>query len=1078
VLPVSQNPLEVWPLLLGKALLKLQQGVEASSSTFLHSLCGWIAQATDAKSAEAQDAGFTMHEELQRGGACLGALMCSELDDGAVIAQALATKSLKKTVPVTVPPQPVEGEEVDADALLTDERILFRADGRPFFASFSMQMLLSEDAAPEKKDSKDGSKKGKKSKKEVEDDAKAAAAAVQRQGSLKESEAKKRPTKKSKSAKILDDPSIPKYTVVDLYTGGAEVVTAQSLSSIFDDVLLVYAPASFGHKQHIEDVWTDIKQPFCSTSPLFLYIPPVAENAEEAGTSPKPAFCKVLLSCEAHAAKPPLRPEVIEGEDISITEPEPEITPTGATVAVQRIDWASNSRVLVAGKASPNRATVLELLLPLSAQGCVSRVVIQADFGYYLSVLSAAPLLLESSKEGGGEVWEGPMKMNYSHHSAKYPSVRADTWSVLFKYVINVSSPGHEGGKTSTKGKTPAKGAAKGGAGKGGAGGGDKVDVLPSNVPVPFEHDVATWLSVCVNFNDARVAACCALEIVNNDTYQSAVLGLLESGPLKLAPNDHGYTLVASVRAKEALPAGSWSTSVVSSRPLASFAPESVTSVLEFEEVYKPKLHRGMLRHVVSTAKPEQVALEVRTNDPEAALLCSVFSVQDILDTPEDEPLPGPIFTLTGRSAVYMPVLRVSKDDRYLLDVRLDPLRSGTLLTADGKQPGIGSGDMAPKKLTWKLSCVSSGAVVVQNDKTQEEEFSVIKTAWHKASGRDKKAKASRDAFLEEGADVGRADVLSKAIVTPVAQVSGAPVDLLPAREARGLANDRGEKLVSAMGQQRSLYMQRQEEHEEQRVEQRKAAVARYGEELASRLQQRGDVRGKLGEQNGLLSALRSIIASAPNKEKAAAAAAAVGGKKDAKKGNAAELSATAALSLYLVAVEQAIAALEGVPVWKSEELVSEARVVVRKLVIAALQDAMVVAVTPAPAEDPKAKGGKGKKEELEDPRHPVVGVLDILTTTQELSPASVDRTVGLWVERAGAFVVDLTSKELGACLHGTDAEGVAVEVDKTRVEHLLRRLEAATKEQSSEITALMADANLALERISVAEPAKAKGKK
>jgi hypothetical protein len=863
--------------------------------------------------------------------------------------------------------------------------------------------------------------------------------------------------------------------VVDLYTGGAEVVTAQSLTSIFDDVLLVYAPASFGHKQHIEDVWTDIKQPFCSTSPLFLYIPPLAENAEEAGTSPKTAFCKVLLSCEAHAAKPPLRPPAIEGEDISITEPEPEISPTGATVAVQRIDWASNSRVLVAGKASPNRATVLELLLPLSTQGCVYRIVIQADFGYYLSVLSAAPLLLESSKEGGGEVWEGPMKMNYSHHSAKYPPVRADNWSVLFKYVINVSSPGHEGGKASTKGgKTPAKGAAKGGAGKGAAGGGDKVDVLPSNVPLPFEHDAATWLSVCVNFNDARVAACCALEIVNNDTYQSAVLGLLESGPLKLAPNDHGYTLVASVRAKEALPAGSWSMSVVSSRPLASFAPESVTSVLEFEEVYKPKLHRGMLRHVVSTAKPEQVALEVRTNDPEAALLCSVFSVQDILDTPEDEPLPGPIFTLTGRSAVYMPVVRVSKDDRYLLDVRLDPLRSGTLLTADGKQPGAGSGDEAPKKLTWKLSCVSSGAVVVQNDKTQEEEFGVIKAAWHKASGRDKKAKASRDAFLEEGADVGRADVLSKAIVTPVAQVSGTPVDLIPAREARGLANDRGEKLVSAMGQQRSLYMQRQEEHEEQRVEQRKSAVARYGEELASRLQLRGDVRDKLSEQNGLLAALRLIIASAPNKEKAAAAAAAAGGKKDAKKGNA-EVSATAALSGYLVAVEQAITALEGVPMWKTEELVGEARVVVRKLVIAALQDAMVVAVTPAPAEDPKAKGGKGKKEEQEDP---MGGVLEVLATTQELSTTTADRTVGLWVERAGAFVVELTSKELGACLHGTDAEGVAVEVDKTRVEHLLRRLETATKERTAEITTLMADAKLALERISVAEPAKAKGKK
>lgn len=75
VLPTSQNPAEVWPLLIAKALLKLHHDEEDMDSIFLFSLCNWLPMSSLNKP-------LAPEEWLDTYDKCIGAIQFQPYVDG------------------------------------------------------------------------------------------------------------------------------------------------------------------------------------------------------------------------------------------------------------------------------------------------------------------------------------------------------------------------------------------------------------------------------------------------------------------------------------------------------------------------------------------------------------------------------------------------------------------------------------------------------------------------------------------------------------------------------------------------------------------------------------------------------------------------------------------------------------------------------------------------------------------------------------------------------------------------------------------------------------------------------------
>lgn len=814
----------------------------ASGLHFLTSLSGWIPQFQSVRSSGADEANFAWHRELKQmehGGPCVGAMVCKAVnpDASTSIGATVANASVASALSVGEADAEEDGNEEAAGGegdeeegqkfVDTQGKIEFNDDVVLYSCFYIVPYSAEtpehdEDADPGKgaKGGKAKAAKGKKSKKEEEEEKKKAEEQAQKSDEAAEALRQKKEEDAARVARmavpgadILDDPNIPKYWVVDLHTGVEEIVTEENIKTIFDDITIVFSPTLFPHSQIVNDFWKESTQPFNMEISNFLYIPPVPtltpadpEGADDGAGNASPEalpvelsteesepqqYCKVLFNVESHLTA---RRFKSRGAGASGAEPRPDEKPC-FVLEVEEYNWSTNQKLRVAYLPSHSFAGCLEVFFPLSKQGHVYRVTVQSAAGFYMQVLSEYNFVLESNNCAEGEIWAEYMNMNYQADSGSYSAIKEDAWTVLFKYQMSGASAGtggaDKGGKKGKpdpkagKGKKPAKGGAVE----------DKPALLPCNVPTPFQDIECPMCSFHLSFSDPDIVNCVAWELVDNDTYVSTRLSGLDTAPFKLVENERGYTLVASVLSTRGLPSGKWDISVISSKPL-SLSQELLSTLSEYGDVYKKNFDLNLCRVVVGgSSKPDQTAIEVRSNDPAAGLICNVYNLDDLMEE-EDPSAAVPLIMTVGRPAIYLPALEVTKEQKFLFDVRVDPKNQGKLTTP------VKEGEDEKR---WTLRCFSGAAVVVQADKTQEEEFTAIKQAWWKAqAGRDKKAKSSRDKFLEERQKL--ADMKKQPIVDPIDPTKEHTMteqEMDEARKIRDAAVVRGDLLLKVMTEER-----------------------------------------------------------------------------------------------------------------------------------------------------------------------------------------------------------------------------------------------------------------------------------
>lgn len=163
-------------------------------------------------------------------------------------------------------------------------------------------------------------------------------------------------------------------------------------------------------------------------------------------------------------------------------------------------------------------------------------------------------------------------------------------------------------------------------------------------------------------------------------------------------------------------------------------------------------------------------------------------------------------------------------------------------------------------------------------------------------------------------------------------------------------------------------------------------------------------------------------------------------------------------LGEHYASVEAAIGALGELPEWKTKGIIAEAKNRLCVLAIQSLQESMNLAVeatTAASADEPK-KGGKKKDDDRVDVAEPVLAAIkharslksdvvspkvathDIPKTRKKkkipVSPHKLKSIkshtkfiqVGLWIERADAYLLESALGELEACLRPENADEAA----------------------------------------------------
>jgi hypothetical protein len=750
--------------------------------------------------------------------------------------------------------------------------------------------------------------------------------------------------------------------VVELLTGQTRVVLLSALAAVLDAVTLLHEGARFPCIAHEADTWRDQKQAYAPGPFVAISVPPCA------------AAVKVLLQVEAvdplasaerveafltrqAAARGVLRPATPQHSSESPKSSSRQGAPTpplsgrpalagrpasreaGAkpasasasasalsglaevalegsfSVSIERFDWHTYGKTPVLARQSPCRSQTLTLVVPPSESASVYRMVVASPLGFYVTAYAESPLLLEHGQTGAGKVWSTlAQPLHTQTLEGNYPSQLANTSFVLLKYIFNVPEPAAALGSSTIGSVSGAlaspKGEAEAAAGE---------QSLPPGAAGGASPEPVTLVSAVLHLLDESLSPHVMLEWVNNDSHESFRTPLLDTPPAKLARNENGYTLVVwGYSPGKPVMACKWAMRLYASGELEELRPEAATLATDFADVYAPNHQLVVFRAVVSLAASQSITALVAVNSPAAGLVVRAYDVDELQATALTA---DPLVTKCGRAAVNLASLFLpTKEMRVLIDCRLDPLAQG----AAGEK----------EEIKWTLRVLSSSAPTVMVDKSAEEEFAAIKQAWEKAApGRAKKAKATRDRFLEEKKTD---DSLKR---QPIVSMPGLGMnEVLFTDEERARRQEERKARDAHTERHRALMLQRREQEMGRNAADGEAReqVAREWRERFEREEQedtaaRAAYREKMLRHEALMDALRALIGVSPPpldadekakgaKKPPAPAAAAAAGQGQA---GASEAHPWAGLTGD---IERAVDELAAVPLWKSRALLADAR--------------------------------------------------------------------------------------------------------------------------------------------------------
>jgi len=992
LLPVSKHPNEIWPLLLGKALLKLFDGEDLVSdgTELLHALCGWVPQQMSLADTTSDETGFHWFSELCKGRVGFGA-------DGTVIA-GIAFSSVDKpqaaeeAKTASTAPAAAEGEgEEDKRGILVESPLLNSFMVTPF-----KEKTHDEDEDDEVPTS---GKKGKNSAR-----GKAPKKGANRPKSAKgkgNKSGRKDAEDEGKTDEETPESVIDRIDLLDLASEKQDSMKVGDLQGVFTSIWLLYNPINFVHQHNVNQSWTDCKK-LHGPSLTYVHVPTpekakkvaevvevavaavaVAEEAKaEAEAEPEKVvtFVKLLFSIEAHS------PAVV-GEGSG----------KGFSASVEKFTWETNESVTMVTLSSAVHRGTLELIVPAGLQ-CVFRVRVDSPCGHYLKLYSSHKSVMEPHSNLG-PLMSSCLNLHAESNSASYSGHAPTSWFVLARTHITVQESGWDPGAPQDNGrkgsgKTRDKSAKK----EKGA-----VVEVKSDFPTPFADEDVTYISTHMHLTESTLLPYLSIEWIDHDTLNSSRCGLLDTRALKFKPNENGYTLLVTCEAPVAAYGGNLAYTLLSSKPLASHSSEA-NVVTDFAGTAVPDSDYVIFRNVLSNSQssPLQVAARVGLSDPTAGFTINIYDAADVAGIEEGGPPARPVLTQSSTGALVLP-LEVARDTpRFLIEMRLDPLTQGSLsLTSEGKtndndndEQKEGEGEEEREPVQWTIRCVSAAASLLAMDKTKDNEFQEIKTAWEKAqSGRAKKAKISRDQFLEEAKKL--AEFKKQPIVTDVPELERRTLpeeDKQSVRDFRTKEDERAQALLAKIIQIREKEIEDGISSTELRA--KEFAEWRAGALTTAQAESidRSAYRESMLSHDELLGVLKEAL-----EQPCPTVYDIESSRPVSRKGRKPTMGTGISMSTYVETITQAVKGVESIPKWKTEALVNQAYSCVHSTALDALKEALRVAFEPQPVEE---SGGK-KKKGNDDKPNSLGLVLCAVEHARTLEGEQTTFEVAAWIERS-----------------------------------------------------------------------------
>lgn len=1042
LLPVSKNPNEIWPLIIGKALLKLFHGEDIGShgTELFYSLCGWIPQEISLSDTTSQEQGFHWFSELKK-----SVLEGDNASDGTVIA-GLCFSELSGKKPS------IEKEDGKGGVYTQNQKF----GACMISPHMGVKPSVLEDDEEDQKSAKGkktpGGQKGAKGKKSP----------PKKGGKQTPSTSAREETAEEKKVFVIDS-----LDFLDLITEKTETMKKEALPGLFDSVWMLYNPANFVNQHSFDHVWTEKKKPFHSQQPCYIHVPPEVKEedlqaleeevqVEEEKTPAAPTFAKLLFSIEAHLPVTARSGEDEEGANVPAVYGE--ASKPLFTVTMDKYEWETNKRSTLNKLVSRVHRGTLEVTVPIGIN-CMYILNIDSPCGYYTRLFSSHKVHMESRPEMG-TLFQACLGITSEHHQGSYATQPANSWFVIAKTTITVQEEGWDPDAPQDKGK------GKGGKDKGtakGATSGRLADVKCTFQP-PFADEHETFISTHVDLNEPALFPYITLEWVDNDTLQTSRCGLLHTRNLKFKPNENGYTMVISCDAPIPVYGGGFNYTLLSSKPLASHHSEPI-QVTDFTAPAVPDSEYSIFRNVLAStnAQPCGVAVRIGLSDPTAGFTVNAYDAEDVANIEEGDPPLRPFTSLSSIGCVVFPMLEVAKESpKVLLEMKLDPLTPGEVLQkeedkeSDETKEGEEKSE-APEPIKWTMNCVSPYPIVLAMDKTRDNEFQEIKTAWEKAqSGRAKRAKASRDKFLEAQASLNSLN--KPPIWTTVPELERRALgadELEAARDLIVKEDNRAENLLLKMIQIRDEEIAASSVSSEQREQELAAWRAEQLTKAETELAERSSYYNKLNEYEANLATLKdSLQQQIPtvydiDSVTVARPASRKGGGKAAKGGGG------TAMSTFVETIQAAIEGVTNVPKWRSEKLVNQAYGAIQKACIGTFNEALQIAYEPVPVEEPGTKKKKGAEEKPD----PTILLSAAVEHARTLTGRQTTFEIEAWIDRAGRHIHETRIASFDTILNPPDEEEPADLTDGDVIENLqdvLTKIETLGRELNEQDTAIV----------------------
>jgi len=416
---------------------------------------------------------------------------------------------------------------------------------------------------------------------------------------------------------------------------------------------------------------------------------------------------------------------------------------------------------------------------------------------------------------------------------------------------------------------------------------------------VSLKAAAACTVNASLKLNDAAVAACARLHVLDEESCEETSLLGLSTGPLALVPNGgRGHTLLLDVKSGVALPACGWTLQVAADGEV-EVGEVSLKPPQGLAEAYAPNPEYVLFRCVLSCDEKGSAAVHVATDSPAAELSLRVLRVEPAATGPDGgapldlrpvehelkaaeglgcasllgvalEPAAAPAGGGSGgkkgapaEPAGPVTVLECRVKRRCAEEVLKLPIKppeprpeaeeaAAPAEGAEGDEAAAPAADEPPPppSLDWVLTVASASPFSFKKDPTLEQGLQAVRDGWEAAQpGRSVKAKAVRDGYLAaQAAAAAEAGAPGKAAKVSMLETADGleGVDLsrcdasvepmVVSVETRAAAAAEREAALAALAEEREAAEKKREERREKReaalAEQLEAAKAARAAQL------------------------------------------------------------------------------------------------------------------------------------------------------------------------------------------------------------------------------------------------------